>query len=604
MLVLILSVLAAVAGEDDRLYTVEISRFVSSTTAMEFCEKLLEEFGTRALPVLRIESKYPYKIVRIGLFSQQDIAKKYFHKFRRRFPEAEMKTTIPGQDKLIKIFNGVMPDPVAAEVPGEPVDSEKKAASDSSPQNASVDSRPVKEPAGTETVSVEDMDSGKGYTWVLRNDDNPDYFGIKSGKNWNEITPRNAPREPVYKSEAVENLIQSLILDDNGNTLKLYSPEDENKAGTVEAPRYIAKANVRPIKTDPVMSTATENGNDVTAGSKPGTRFEAENGTLKSDYSLDTGVGKGTDPKPASIKGPEMMEGTIPPSEVKPIKEASNNTGFFAFLKSWVGLLSIFVFTALVAAILLMPNNRAFQENRTAGKQKKVEALFEKIDYRNTYGKPRLSEFIENRVMSNIREIEQIETNILTESREVKSILVTSCFAGEGKTIASLCIAYALAMGGGYRVLLVDANIENPSIHKHFNINNNVGFVDFLAADSTRSDGIIATAYRNLYIMPYGGVYSENINPYRSKSIQKRIASLKKVFDYVIFDGCSMLGSSETSHILDLIGGVIMVVECEKTKWEVVQIAQRKIGKSGGEILGAVLNKRRYYIPQILYKKL
>jgi Mrp family chromosome partitioning ATPase len=52
------------------------------------------------------------------------------------------------------------------------------------------------------------------------------------------------------------------------------------------------------------------------------------------------------------------------------------------------------------------------------------------------------------------------------------------------------------------------------------------------------------------------------------------------------------------------VDGVVLVVEAEKTRWPVAETVRDKIKNSGGNILGIVLNKRRYYIPDWIYNKL
>ena len=56
--------------------------------------------------------------------------------------------------------------------------------------------------------------------------------------------------------------------------------------------------------------------------------------------------------------------------------------------------------------------------------------------------------------------------------------------------------------------------------------------------------------------------------------------------------------------LVSQVDGVILVVEAEKTRWQVALSAKEKIIKSGGTILGTVFNKRKYYIPEYIYKYL
>jgi len=52
------------------------------------------------------------------------------------------------------------------------------------------------------------------------------------------------------------------------------------------------------------------------------------------------------------------------------------------------------------------------------------------------------------------------------------------------------------------------------------------------------------------------------------------------------------------------VDGVVLVVEAEKTRWQVVESLKEKIENSGGNILGMVFNKRRFYIPENIYRRM
>ncbi len=76
----------------------------------------------------------------------------------------------------------------------------------------------------------------------------------------------------------------------------------------------------------------------------------------------------------------------------------------------------------------------------------------------------------------------------------------------------------------------------------------------------------------------------------------------KKNFDFVLVDGKSLLASSEVSNIASAVDGFLLVVKCEKTKWEVVQLAQEKLRQSGAQHIGIVLNERKHYVPRAFYR--
>ncbi len=187
------------------------------------------------------------------------------------------------------------------------------------------------------------------------------------------------------------------------------------------------------------------------------------------------------------------------------------------------------------------------------------------------------------------------------EKREVHTILVTSCNRGEGKTVTALGMAYGLANQANAQVLLVDGNFAFPVLHDHFRIPRQPGFSDFLTSDIGLEDVVCRTEDPRLMLLPNGGAKTTLFDITRTQVFAQRLASLKSKFDYVICDCSSIFGSSDSSIVASHFDGVVLVVECERTRWEVVQDAKERLAKAGGKILGVALNKRRYYIPKAIY---
>jgi len=79
---------------------------------------------------------------------------------------------------------------------------------------------------------------------------------------------------------------------------------------------------------------------------------------------------------------------------------------------------------------------------------------------------------------------------------------------------------------------------------------------------------------------------------------------LRQRFDLVLVDSLPAATSADGLAISAKVDGVILVVEAETTRWPVVQTLKDSILRSGGKVLGIVLNKRRYYIPDSIYKRL
>jgi capsular exopolysaccharide synthesis family protein len=216
-----------------------------------------------------------------------------------------------------------------------------------------------------------------------------------------------------------------------------------------------------------------------------------------------------------------------------------------------------------------------------------------------------LSQDIKGIVDRNKRELSSVEGNIFSVAgagKDIKTVLVTSCNASEGKTISAISMAYGLYNETNLKILLVDGNLRTPTLHSLFRVKSEPGLSDFVLNNATNV--FKETEFSNLVIMPHGTAISNPLDIYRSKDFKTKLDSLREMFDYVIFDSHSILSASDTSIAARHFDGVVIVVECEKTKWEVLQMASEKIQKLRGNIIGVVMNKRKYYIPRALYGKI
>lgn len=208
-------------------------------------------------------------------------------------------------------------------------------------------------------------------------------------------------------------------------------------------------------------------------------------------------------------------------------------------------------------------------------------------------------------LLANLRELSTVEGNILgsAKGREIKSIMVTSPTALEGKTITAISLAYGLATENQAKVLLVDGNLRYPNIHKLLNVKAEPGLSDLFVSNAEYAETIMKTEDENLMVMPHGAKMYNSLDVYRSPMFKEKLDELKQKFDYVIFDCFSVQGSSDVSIAAKHFDGIILAVKCEKTRYESLQESIDKINQAGGHVLGTVLTKRRYYIPRMLYGK-
>lgn len=185
-----------------------------------------------------------------------------------------------------------------------------------------------------------------------------------------------------------------------------------------------------------------------------------------------------------------------------------------------------------------------------------------------------------------------------SNGKAVRSLLVTSGRDHEGKSTVSAAMAAALANQGA-NVLLVECNFRHPKLADLFGIPSQPGLREFVSGAAGR-EVIQPTGRSRLSALPAG---SGGSLAQLMSNFSERFKELAEPFDYVIIDGDSVLASSEAALLAQHVDGVVLVAECEQTKWEIVSLCNEKLSRLGGQVLGVILNKRQYYIPGALYEK-
>jgi protein-tyrosine kinase len=186
-----------------------------------------------------------------------------------------------------------------------------------------------------------------------------------------------------------------------------------------------------------------------------------------------------------------------------------------------------------------------------------------------------------------------------SEGRAIHSLLVSSGRNGEGKTTTAATMAISLARHANARVLLVDANFRRPALAELFGSPQDPGLREWLRGEKL-SEIINPTEQPGLSLLTGGSVGSA-AEPLAK--LPERMKELCDGYDYVIFDGDSVLTSSEAALLSRHVDGTVLVAECEKTKWELIALCQDKLTRLGGTVIGTILNKRHYYIPGVFYGK-
>lgn len=186
-------------------------------------------------------------------------------------------------------------------------------------------------------------------------------------------------------------------------------------------------------------------------------------------------------------------------------------------------------------------------------------------------------------------------------SDKIKSVLFTSAKAKEGTSTVVLNFALDIARNGE-KVILVDANLRTPAIHSFLGLNRENGFTDLLYGKSKLENVIKRTDVENLEVITSGAPLDNPVIGLSSKLLPSIIVEMKARASWILFDSSPIHDYNDSRNLAEKLDGVIMVVQAEKTKWEVAQTAKEKISGKNIVLLGAILNKKQMYIPNWLYK--
>ena len=175
---------------------------------------------------------------------------------------------------------------------------------------------------------------------------------------------------------------------------------------------------------------------------------------------------------------------------------------------------------------------------------------------------------------------------------------------GEGTSTVVREFARVSATKFGKSVLLLDADYHHPTQHLFFNIQPEFGWQDVVGDNEAIDKALYQIGETRLFISPSSKNFASNPPISNSLLIDVFLKKLRQRFDLILVDSPPATTSTDGLTMSSKVDGIVLVVEAEKTRWPVAENVKERITKSGGKILGIVLNKRRFYIPEFIYKRL
>jgi len=191
------------------------------------------------------------------------------------------------------------------------------------------------------------------------------------------------------------------------------------------------------------------------------------------------------------------------------------------------------------------------------------------------------------------------------KGKESRVILFTSAVQGEGKTSVVASLARVLASGEAQKILLVDCSVRGPELHRLFGVKNEKGIIDYLAGQAKLKD-IIQSVDQGVLDLVSAGV-SDGVDItqplFNSERLRIFIKEVAAAYDYVLIDSAAILEAPETPILGSHVDGIVLVIFTGKTKREVIKRAMVMVKKLDGTFIGTVLNRKRYFIPEFIYRR-
>jgi protein-tyrosine kinase len=176
---------------------------------------------------------------------------------------------------------------------------------------------------------------------------------------------------------------------------------------------------------------------------------------------------------------------------------------------------------------------------------------------------------------------------------------------GEGTSTIAREFARVAIMRMGHSVLLLDADRQNPTQHFFCNVSPEFCLDDVIqnGADDPEK-ALYRVGASNLFVSLISRNPASAGNIFDSSALDRVWDALRMRFDFILIDSPPATTSPDGFAIFRKADGVVIVVEADKTRWPVVESVREKIVQHGGRLLGVVLNKRKFYIPDFVYKRL
>ncbi|MGH9841366.1 MAG: GumC family protein [Blastocatellia bacterium] len=184
-----------------------------------------------------------------------------------------------------------------------------------------------------------------------------------------------------------------------------------------------------------------------------------------------------------------------------------------------------------------------------------------------------------------------LRTSVLlsTAGTPPKTILVTSSQPGEGKTTTAVNTAISMAQLGS-SILIIDADLRRPAVHKTFKLPNTRGITNYLSSKTPIENLIIKLPIPNLSVLPCGPIPPNPAELISSDRMKDLLRLLGERYDHIIIDSPPLISVTDPVILSTMVDGSILVVHSGRSTRDLVRRARQELNSVGAKVFGVVLN--------------
>jgi len=185
----------------------------------------------------------------------------------------------------------------------------------------------------------------------------------------------------------------------------------------------------------------------------------------------------------------------------------------------------------------------------------------------------------------------------------VRRVVFAGVDPGTGCSWMTARVADILATQVSGSICVVDANFRSGTLHSAFSVENHFGFTDALSQPGPVKQFASRLA-PNLWLLSSGSMTSNGQALLSSERLGARFAELRNEFDYILIDTPALTVCADPVAIAHFADGIALVLEADVTRRETARKSAQDLEAANIRVLGTILNKRSFPIPQSLYDRL